>query len=299
MNIQRILALADLSENSRKGLRLADAFAARTGARVTVGYVHARAEEFRAFSRGDPENAKRLVEWAKSEDGAQLQGFAREGVDPLRLEGAAIVEAPSIREGIGTLLAQERPDLVCMATHGRTGLSHALVGSVAEQTLRTAGVPVAITRGALVPSPPAPLNVLFAVDLETEPEALVAHAGAWLTSRDTLHLAHVVESLYLSPADYGVPLPLPQPDVARLLEAVRRRLESITAREGGPRLAVHALSGRPADALLRLEAALTPDLVVARTHARRGFDRLLLGSVAESLVRRCASPVLVLPKPAD
>ncbi len=39
-----------------------------------------------------------------------------------------------------------RPDLVVMGTHGRRGLSHALMGSVAEKVVRTSPVPVLTTR---------------------------------------------------------------------------------------------------------------------------------------------------------
>ena len=43
--------------------------------------------------------------------------------------------------------AEWKADLIVMGTHGRTGLSHALTGSVAERVVRTAHCPVLITRG--------------------------------------------------------------------------------------------------------------------------------------------------------
>jgi hypothetical protein len=58
--------------------------------------------------------------------------------------------------------------------------------------------------------------------------------------------------------------------------------------------------GNPADVILALEKTLAPDLVVMATHGRRGFARLVLGSVTEKVVRESIKPVLtVRPMPAD
>ena len=58
-------------------------------------------------------------------------------------------------------------------------------------------------------------------------------------------------------------------------------------------------SGEPASAILNHVAATKPDLVVISTHARKGVRYLLLGSIAERLVRLCPVPVLTLPPPSD
>ena len=53
--------------------------------------------------------------------------------------------------------------------------------------------------------------------------------------------------------------------------------------------------GEPVDEILRTSAALDCDLIVMGTHGHTGVQRLLLGSVAESVLRRSLTPVLVVP----
>ena len=59
------------------------------------------------------------------------------------------------------------------------------------------------------------------------------------------------------------------------------------------RVVTHALSGSPAEELVWLAASINADLVVVGSHGRRGLSRLLLGSIAEHVVRRAGCPVLV------
>jgi nucleotide-binding universal stress UspA family protein len=158
-------------------------------------------------------------------------------------------------------------------------------------------VPVLVTTGTRVPPPGEPLRVMVTLDLLDEPEGLVRDASGLLAPGDAMLLAHAVESTYFSPAAYGVEVALPQPDVPRLREAAQRRLEAVAPAEGLPQPTVRVATGRPGDALLGVERAWRPHIVVARSHGRRGFDRMMLGSVSEFLARRCAAAVLVFPKP--
>jgi nucleotide-binding universal stress UspA family protein len=58
------------------------------------------------------------------------------------------------------------------------------------------------------------------------------------------------------------------------------------------------LIGDPAEAILQTAEAENVDLIVLGTHGRRGLTRLLMGSVAEAVVRRAACPVLTVRQPA-
>jgi len=297
MSFARILALTDLSENSAAGLELADALAHRFQGRVIVGYAHTRTDILRDFGRGR-EEARRLATWVREDDEAHVADLCEQHVDALRLQGKETVEAANAREGVAQLIQRVKPDLVCMATRGRTGVSHLLLGSIAEHTLRTAGVPVVVTKGSQ-PFPRAgePLRVLVALDLIDDPGVLVRRIGSQLGTADEVILSHVVESWYYSPSAYGTEFALPQPDVPRLTEAAIERLKRVEPTgKDGPRFTIEVTSGRPGEGLLELEKSCHPHLVVAHTHGRRGFDRMMLGSVSEFLARRCESPVLIFPK---
>ncbi len=88
--------------------------------------------------------------------------------------------------------------------------------------------------------------------------------------------------------------PQPQREVgARLLKAAQE-----TCRHAGVRAETRLVDadGRGIGPLIsETAAAWQADLIVAGSHARRGLDRLLLGSVAEGILRTARLPVLLLP----
>ncbi len=143
-------------------------------------------------------------------------------------------------------------------------------------------------------------NILVATDFS--PIARNAFDTALRIARATgarMTLAHVVPSQVVIHA--GLPVGI-RSEVVRmsraLLEKDRRRLEKLVAaarrarvRAGG---AMH--EGDPSGELLRIVAATKPDVIVIGTHGRGGAAHLLLGSVAEKVVRVATCPVLVVKK---
>lgn len=72
-----------------------------------------------------------------------------EGIEGLA--GAAtsqVVEDLQIAQAISDVAAERKADLIVMGTHGRTGLAHVFLGSVAERTLRLAPCPVLTVKGS-------------------------------------------------------------------------------------------------------------------------------------------------------
>lgn len=89
---------------------------------------------------------------------------------------------------------------------------------------------------------------------------------------------------------YGVPNPAVE-DLERMLAAVKPTDPNVRYQH---RLA----TGDPASAIVRLAEEEKADLIVMGTHGRTGFFRLLMGSVAEAIVRRAKCPVLTFKEPA-
>ncbi|MDX2052420.1 MAG: universal stress protein [Polyangiaceae bacterium] len=81
-------------------------------------------------------------------------------------------------------------------------------------------------------------------------------------------------------------------------EKVRRYAEGkvaeLTDAGGLQRVVTHVALGAPAEQLAQLASDLESDMLVVGTHGRRGVERLLLGSVAEGVVRMASCPVLVV-----
>ncbi|HSY63283.1 MAG TPA: universal stress protein [Terriglobales bacterium] len=80
-------------------------------------------------------------------------------------------------------------------------------------------------------------------------------------------------------------------------EKLREFVKNHTQDEAPPELIVH--EGRAADLILSFAEAQKTDLIVMGTHGRRGFDRLVLGSVTDRVMRRTSCPVLTICEPQN
>ena len=143
------------------------------------------------------------------------------------------------------------------------------------------------------------MRLLLAVHLNDSVDVLLAEAVRWATRMSaTLDLAYVDEYQYNA---YLVE----DPAVRAVLDAQwvkihdqsRERLEALQQRvPDGIRGHALFLSGRAPDEIVT--AGNERDAILIGTHGRRGFSHLLLGSVAERVVRTAAVPVMVLHLPS-
>ncbi len=138
MRIKSILCPTDFSHSSNAALGYASALAAETGA--TLFIVHA-AEDTQSYlgGYGSFAYAEDVPDSLEQVMRKQLENIkpTREGVRVQRhyLTGAAVSQIVEFAE-------REKVDLIVMGTHGRTGLSRMLMGSIAEGVLRKASCPV-------------------------------------------------------------------------------------------------------------------------------------------------------------
>lgn len=103
-------------------------------------------------------------------------------------------------------------------------------------------------------------------------------------------LAHISQvPIYAYPSGGLVPMMELQEGFSREAE---RSLEELASQAGGLR-AVRC-EGEPARCILAIIDDLRPVMVIMGTHGRQGLARLLLGSVAERVLRRSPSPVLIV-----
>ena len=114
-----------------------------------------------------------------------------------------------------------------------------------------------------------------------------------------LVLLHVVPDAVLALPDAVMPTPTPATDLFELTDAAKEGLAHLVAAEKleklSPRLEVRI--GSAAEEIIAAARDLHADLVCIGTHGRGGLARMLLGSVAEHVVRQAPCPVLtVRPK---
>lgn len=182
-------------------------------------------------------------------------------------------------------------DFVVLATHGRRGLAHAFLGSVAEKTLRTCPAPVLAVKQQGLPEEGI-RRVLIAVDFSKHSDrALELAVSLARTSGASIDLLHVLEEA----PEYAIRV---SPEIAEFEARARaksaERLESAGAalEKTGLSVRTHLQKGYPPDVISRRAASCKSDLIVMGTHGHRGFDRLALGSVAERTLRLAPCAVL-------
>ena len=241
------------------------------------------------------------------EEGARLEAYLRDTAMELSARCGSPVRHALVfgqpAASLGKYAGSNAIDLIVMTTHGRSGLTRMALGSVAEALLRSVTVPVLLftPETATADGPTRFATVLVALDGMSGSDVIVdaavalggvAHATAYT-------LVHVIEN--------------PPPMLARIAfypervapawrerrEArARRALDPMAdqLREGGLTASVQLLAGYPVSRQL-LDFARTSgsDLLVMGTHAPRGAERVLLGSVADDVIRHADRPVLVVP----
>ncbi|HYZ14952.1 MAG TPA: universal stress protein [Candidatus Acidoferrum sp.] len=222
----------------------------------------------------------------------QAQMRAREAhVEP----SLALVHETTIA-GIVGLAAHRSCDLIAMGTHARTGLVRALMGSTTEGVLRSSHVPVlAVHAETRLCEHTFLRSALVAVDDSDPADAAVALSAKLAHVCGTrLILCNVADTrdIYEMAGTYAYD---PRQLVDEALASAHAVLERAYARfttSGEAEMAV--LEGEPVDAIIEAAQRYTVDVIVIGSHGRRGLPRLLLGSVAEHVVRRSRVPVLVV-----
>lgn len=139
---KNILVPIDFSEFSEKAATAACALALKTGA--TVHLLHAYVIPVESVGLALTVSQQYVEQFVK-ESTAQLQELAAR-LCPQAMMGPMMVESGDPRDVITHKAKELNVELIVMGTHGRRGLSRALIGSVAESVVRTAPCSVLIIR---------------------------------------------------------------------------------------------------------------------------------------------------------
>jgi nucleotide-binding universal stress UspA family protein len=287
VTFHKILCPIDFSPGSQQAMKVAVHLAGESSAELLL--AHAWYLPPLAFAGESPFPGDTLQLMVEDEE----QGLAaarREAValGAKRVDTVFLSGVPWDRI-VDTVLGDRAIDLVVMGTHGRTGLGRILLGSVAEKVVRHAPCSVLVTRGEATSFK----RVLCPVDFSDDSKHAIDIAAEFAKrSGATITLCHVVEV----PITYsGEPLisdflgDLEKRSTQRLQQAADELRAKVPVA-----VTTRTTIGSPGGELLEiLDKDPTFDLVVMGSHGRTGIRRVLLGSVAEKLVRHAACPVFV------
>jgi nucleotide-binding universal stress UspA family protein len=220
---------------------------------------------------------------------------------PLREQGRDVDTLVAFGNPAEQILAlAAAADLVVMGSHGHGGAKRFVLGSVADEVARHAPVPVMIVRGgSRSGSAPAVQLTRIVVPLDSSELAEQAVPVAAAVAADLGVPVHLLRALDVDALRATVQAGSHAAAAyMRSQEEIRRYAEEYLAEQAqqlrNRDLAATAevLTGSPAATLL--DAIRSDDLVVMTTHGRGGVRRMLLGSVADKLVRAAAAPVLLV-----
>jgi universal stress protein A len=142
-----------------------------------------------------------------------------------------------------------------------------------------------------------PRKILFCTDFSENSDAPRRLAADYArTFHASLAIVHVVQAWAGFPTyEFRVPVDLHELTL-QIKDSVLADLEEMARQcEGSiPEVTIHCKIGVPAQEIVKLARELSVDLIVMGTHGWTGFKHLLLGSVAENVLRLASCPVLVV-----
>jgi nucleotide-binding universal stress UspA family protein len=218
-----------------------------------------------------------------------------------RAVSSAMIEGTSVVQTLSVYMKELGAELVIMTTHGRGGVRRAWLGSVADQLIRGSEIPVIVIRPG---EKEARVDAGFkeiVVALDGSPLAEAALEPAMAVARlwdSEIFLMQVVEPVILTDSAH-LTFPSGYSDMATAIrrEAAQDYIQDVAERlrESGVRATGAAVvGGAVSETIIDLAAPERISLMAVATHGRGGLKRLLLGSVADKLVRGAKVPVLVV-----
>jgi len=197
--------------------------------------------------------------------------------------------------------AADRGTLIAMATHGRSGVTRWLLGSVTEKVLRGTVNPLLMVRApgdSKTDGEAALSSVIVPLDGSEIAEAILSPVAV---------LTKALELQVILVRVYGLPLPTYGgddyyvPDYLELKDQIRDEAErylnsraSLLREQGVAEVSTVVMEGSAADAIISLARKTQDNLVAMSPYGGSGLQRWVLGSVTEKVVRQCEDPVLIV-----
>jgi nucleotide-binding universal stress UspA family protein len=292
--IATIVAGVDLSAPSDQALERAAALAELRGAKLII--VHAQADDAPIANAGNA-----MLEQLGEVSAAMRAELARrlgQRVDALRARGVdaeVITRTGPPAEVIAAVASERDAQLIVVGTHGATGISRFLIGSVASSVLRHATCDVLVCRGTSGASPF--LHPLVATDFSATAARALRNTAELCAAGAAIEIVHAWQ---LPAGSWGATLlgqaRFPWSTVRdAVLASAREQADALVAAHGALAHPLHVelVQGPPASVITHTAERGGHDLIAIGTHGLRGFRRLLLGSVAESTIRHAPCSVLV------
>ena len=174
-------------------------------------------------------------------------------------------------------------DLIIMSTHGRSGVQRLLLGSIAGQLVQQLTCPVLLLRPSVETAVPTQFRKI-----------LVTLDGSEYAERVLPYMIPIAQKF----GSELLLLTVPQAATVETLGLkMQQYLDSIAnfCKNQGILAKVHLTGHDPVSTIIQLSQQQGADLIMLATHGRGGWQRLLLGSVADDVVQQANCPVFLVP----
>jgi nucleotide-binding universal stress UspA family protein len=291
MDIQDVLVPVDFSPASQFAVDFAVSFARKFRARLTLLHVVESAMALGyAFPTEDDDARKKRSEEALGRLSAMLSPEDQDDLD-LQIR----IRSGNIEAEIRAAIEDELASIVVIGTHHHRLIPRLLAGSVTEDVLRKLPVPVLTVSSDAQPKTLS--RILFATDLsESSHDGFKLALDLARTTGAHLILLHVIEPVPMSFGG-GIPVIDSRAEKRLLYENARRKLAQFESEGASQHVVVvsEVTEGfAPEEILAKAENSAT-ELIVLTIHNKGLFERALLGSTAERVVRVAQVPVLSIP----
>lgn len=300
MTSQPIIAGLDFSEGSGAALVRAADLAERFHVRLHLVHARPTVQVHTDFGGAAPEVADGSLEGRVRDFARRALGGA-EAFDEVHPE-IVVRHSEAASDALVHYAEEVEAGLIVMGTHGRRGVRHFLMGSVAEEVVRLAPCPVLTVPDAAARTAPGPdAPVLVPVDFsDANAEALTAARLVADQFRAPVELVHVVEEPGPYPSVYDdvqglLPMIVPVFATARggrTAGQLTEHLQRFGEEQGLESPRCHVRYGQPAHEILAVAEESQAGLIVMATEGLKGLQHALLGSVTERTLRRAPCPVL-------
>jgi len=293
---EKIVVGIDFSSEAEIAAHQALGIARHLGSELVLVHVCATVELPVVSEKARGEERALQERWRGAE--ARELAAVREELDGLRerLSGQGAPVSQLLIEdypddGLCAAASQLMARLAVVGTHGRTGLRWLQLGSVAQHVVRQCETDVLVARRG---SRDAYQRILVATDFSASAERALDGAIALAAPGASIHVVHHLATRWPAGGNFAASELLSR-DVDLMVELAREQGAELLARKQVPGLELlfHVSTERPVPGIVHWLETHSCDLAVLGSHGRRGIRRVLLGSVAEAVVRHAPCSVLV------
>lgn len=306
---RKIVVPLDGSELAERALHYARSPAARIGAEVILLHVCGPEECHCEAEKCTVQPMHRVyVEYTAQMLRNELESVA---ADRIEIGWEVLVGDPATE--IVNYARQQNADRIIMASHGRSGVSRWILGSVAEKVARESPVPVAIIRASAEEaerSDSPDRKILVLLDGSEMAEQVLPYAieHAEMSGREVFPL-RVCDPpdigspffYHLTQLEYPPAKPLKREDyveevMAKCKDETKEYLARIEKRlkDEGLKVSLEILAGKPSDEIVDYIGKHSFNLITMSTHGRSGLTRWAYGSVADRVLHSATSPLLLV-----